>query len=313
MIYLSMCPSSRTLRHCVFGLLFALPLIAAAQAEPCSIVRLSDVEAALPASRPWKLTSGGAGSCRFEARVLGADGRSIYTVMFRLLQQYHAAPKAAAETLQTVRTEFAKRYVLSDVEIQGAAPGAFRFEDGNALGWYAQVGKGIVSGSYLSMQGPPDAAEVAGLTALAQKAAAATSQPAAAAAAGVCPHFDEAIVRKLLGGKDVKIEQFGSNSCVATNARQEAVMFTGIQAESLAAAKQIFKSMQSADCTNQPLTDVGPQGLLMFNCRSAPTHAAASFFKGVNRYEYTLALQGREPTEQDLAQLVEQARWRFLR
>ncbi len=305
--------ASTALSACVASLLSILPLSAAAQTGTCPIVSDADLTVALPDFQSWTLLSGGPGRCQFEGKVPDEDGDSWTLASLTLMQQYKSSPKEAAEIMQVMRTEFAKQYTLTEVKLAGAVPGAFRFNSGNVSWWYAQAGKSVLSVMYVGGQEQRAAPQEQGLNDILQKAVTATDQPAAAAAAGVCPQFDASLVRKLLGGKKVEIQQFGTTSCIASNPSSDALMFTGVETKNEAEAAQLFDSMRSDDCTNEALASLGPRSELSYNCSQGNKRASVSFFKDAMRYEYTLVMEGREPTAQERAQLIEQARLRFAR
>lgn len=293
------------------SLSFASPALA----DDCGIISLAQVSAALPDYEPWVLRSGGTGACQFEGEVQ-LEGGSVSYVSLHLMQQFKPSKRNAAELMQTLRQEYAKSYVIKPLKLLGAEPGAFTYSadtQGASLPgfwWYAQVGSAILSGIYmLPGQMQIDEEEEAAVLSLVQKAVADTGNPATAAKAARCPHFDEALIRKLIPGKKVTIEQYGANSCMAKNESNAVVLFsraTDIDPTSMA---QIADSTATG-CTFEPVPSLGEFGRIGHHCTMGNKNAAVDFYKDRARFSYTVVPNG-EPTAQQRADLIELARRRY--
>ena len=285
-------------------------------ADTCSMVSLRQVEAALPDYSPWTLKSGGTGACRFEGVVEDDGSRSFVTL--HLQQQFHPSAKAAAEMMKTLRTEFAKTYPIKPLALRGAEAGAFTYGDTAGNGalrgfwWYAQIGRAILSGIYM----PPgnaevDAEEEAAVLSVVQAAVGDTAAPATAAKAARCPHFDEALIRKLIPGKQVSIEQFGNNSCLAKNEKNAVVMFSLVENVTPTSAGQIAESTATG-CTYDAIAPLGTLGRIGYACTSGNKRASVNYYKGSGWYGFDL-VTGSEPTAAQRQDLIELATRRYQR
>ena len=306
--------SPRPGRLAAFAL--ALLLSTPAVADTCPMVSLRQVEAALPDYSPWTLRSGGTGACQFEGE-LHEDG-SILVVNLHLLQQFHPTAKAAAEMLKTMRTEFAKVYRIRPLTLRGAEAGAFTYGDtgpGGALRgfwWYAQVGRAILSGMYM----PPgnaevDADEEVAVLSIVQAAVGDTAAPATAAKAAQCPHFDETVIRRLIPGKQVSVEQFGSNSCLAKNEKNAVVMFSRVDNVTATSAAQIAESTATG-CTYEAVAALGQFGRIGYACTSGNKRASVNYHKAGAWYGFDL-VTGSEPSLAQRQDLIELASRRYQR
>jgi hypothetical protein len=292
----------------------AATLATPALAASCPMVSVEQIEAALPDYAPWHLDSGGPGACQFRAEYEDEQGSSS-TVSLQLLQQFHPSPKAAAEMMRTLRTEFAKASTIKPISLRGAAPGAFTYgvdAKGSHQGfwWYAQVGRAILSGMYMPAAGlEVDADEEAAVLAVVQTAVGDTAAPTTAAKAAQCPDFDEALIKKLIPGKNVSIERFGSNSCLAKNEKNAVVMFSRLDNVDPTSAGQIAQSATTA-CTFEPVPTLGELGRISYNCTMGNKHAAVNFYKNQAWFDFSVIPNG-EPTAKQRADLIELANRRY--
>ena len=292
-----------------------MPLASPAFADDCGILSLAQVSEALPDYQPWVLLSGGTGSCHFEGEVR-LEGGSFTQVTFRLTQQFKPSKQDATKQMQTLRQELAKSYTLKPLTLRGAEPGAFTYSSdtrGKSLPgfwWFAQIGSAILSGIYLLPgQMQLDEEEEATVLSLLEKAVADTANPATAAKASRCPHFDEALIRKLIPGKKVTIEQYGVNSCLAKNENNAIVMFSRIADVDEATMAQIARSSASG-CTAELIPALGEYGQIAHHCTMGNKNAAVEFYKDHARFSYSLIPKG-EPTAQQRADLIKLARRRY--
>lgn len=272
------------------------------------MVSVEQVQAALP-HYSWALDSGGAGGCQFSGQ--RREGRSTSQASLSFLQQYFSSPAEAAAMLRHMRTEFGKTYTLTALPASGGFLYSMAAEQGSvsATGWYVPAGRGLLSGMFVPPQAPGVVAgELDGLRTLLQAAVADTGRAPTAARAGQCPALDTALVRKLLGTQAVKIESFGSDSCLAS-ARSGILNFSrmgGLDAQTQA---QLTESMRPADCANEAVPSLGTQAELSHRCTSGAKRAQVAFFVPGERHEFSFMPAGnQEPTPAQRADLIELAR-----
>lgn len=282
-----------------------------AEPESCKIVSTAQVDAALPNYAPWTLQSGGPGGCRFEGEY---EGSRLNYASLSFTQQFHPSKAAATAIMNSIRQETEKSFKLKSINLRGAEPGAILYdrdaggESIRSIFWYVQVGRAIIIGSF----GPPaeaplDTAEESAAIKLLQSAIADTRDPATAQQASKCPYFDDAIIRKLIPGKNIGIERFGENSCMARNERNAVVMLMRSTNLKPAVADNMNRAA-AADCTFEPAPALGDKGGIAHHCRSGNPRADAVFFKGDSYFSISLTPQ-TEPTEKQRADLLDLARF----
>lgn len=283
-------------------------------ADTCPMVSVEQIEAALPDYDPWQLKSGGPGACQFWGEYEDEQG-SISSATLQLMQQFHPSAKAAAEMMHTLRSEFAKSSTIKPINLRGAAPGAFIYgvdAKGTQRGfwWYAQVGRAILSGMYVPASNRQiDADEEAAVLTIVQAAVGDTAAPTTAAKAAQCPDFDEALIRKLIPGKTVSIERFGSNSCLAKNEKNAIVMFSRLDNVNATSAGQIAQSTATG-CTFEPVATLGEFGRIGYNCTSGNKRAEVNFYKNQAWFGFNVIPNG-EPTAKQRSDLIELANRRY--
>lgn len=291
---------------------------APARAETCPIISQAELQAALPQYGQWKTVSAGPGGCRFEGQ--HHIGDSKYITLLGCTQQFFGSKAEAAETLTTLRDGFEREHPLMRLSISGAEPGGFSFRavdpeanPGAASWWYAQANAGILSCFYNPPQeGVDDAdAEAEAITQLLQTALQRTAQPTAAKKALACPYFDPGLIKKLIPGSKIKIQQFGADSCLATNERNESVLFMRMADIGENTARNVAESIDAA-CTTERRPDLGPLGRVNHGCTGGNPRATASYFRDGAHYQFDI-LPNREPDARQRADIVELARWNYTR
>jgi hypothetical protein len=292
-------------------LLLAQPALA----NECNIVSLEQVNAALPNYSPWVLHFGGPGGCRFEGQY---QGSYLNYASLSFTQQFHPSKQAATSNLNSTRKETEKTYRLKPISLRGAEPGAFIYgEDANgnsarSVVGYVQVGRAIL----LAHFSPPaevalSKEEEAGTIGLLQVAIADTGSPNTAQQASRCPYFDDALIRKLIPGKKITVEQFGELSCLAKNEKDATVMLSRTININPRMVDQIAQSTATG-CTFEPVPALGEQGRMGHHCTSGNLRAEAAFFKDES-YVSISVMPNAEPTAQQRADLVELARYAYSR
>lgn len=284
--------------------------------ESCDFLTLDAVSKALPQYQPWRVASGGTGRCRFEGEnhVKGRGGATMTTVIFNVTQQFKASPKEAADFVRGLKGEMAKDYDLG--VFPGVGAESFFYTNAsqasNALWWFTHAGKVVVSGMYV----PPGNraltdAEQSAVRSLVAAVLSASNQPGMAERAGQCPHFDMALIKKLISPKGLKVRQFGNDSCMANNGVNAVVMFSRIGFENETTGSQLAEAKANSPCKSEKLPEFGPFGLLMHSCAAGNPHVEVFFVKGHSAYEFSV-IPGKEPTVQQRADLIALARRSFV-
>lgn len=285
-----------------------------ALADECKIVTLEQINAALPNYAPWVMHFGGPGGCRFEGQY---QGSYLNYASLSFTHQFHPSKQAATSILSGIRKEAEKTYQLKPISLRGAEPGAFIYGgDANSsthstIG-YVQVGRAILLADFSPPAGVVFSKEERASTiGLLQLAITDTSNPKTAQLASRCPYFDDALIRKLIPGKKISVEQFGELSCMAKNEKNATVMLTRMVNIDPRMIDQIVQST-AVGCTFEPVSTLGEQGRLGHHCTSGNPRAEAAFFKDES-YVSISVMSNAEPTAQQRADLVELARYAYSR
>jgi hypothetical protein len=304
------------LRGWVAAALLLTPWLA--QAQSCPIVTAEQVKQALPHINNWVQSEGGAGGCRFQGEWRGADGTddTIQSVMLSFTQQFFDKPAQAGELLQHMRGSYAKaKYPITPLNVQGAAQGSFAYRldvgDGAEAplteGWAIQVGAAILSGM-LVLPAEAGTLKRGALTALLQQAAAATAQPKSRTQARQCSAIDEAQAARMLGGKRLKVEQFGPGTCMASNERNDVLMVSSVVFEEGSGHHVAEEPVPG--CKGEPVPSLGPNAWLSYACVDGNKRAEVDVTSGNLHVTYTLIPMEREPTAAQRNQLIELVRQR---
>ena len=301
-------------RKAFFVCAMAMTAFAHAQ-ESCDFLTLDAVSKALPQYQPWRVAGGSTGRCRFEGENHRQEhgGATTTPVIFNVTQQFQSSPQKAVHFVRGVKAEIAKRYDLS--AFPGVGAESFFYtggsQDTNALWWFTHTGKAVVSGMYV----PPGNrtltdAEQSAVKSLVAEALSASNRPGMAEQAGQCPHFDRALIKKLISPKGLKVQQFGNDSCVANNGANAVVMFSRVRLENETSGSQLAQAKVNAPCTSEKLPEFGPFGLLIHSCTAGNPQAEVFFIKGRSAYEFSV-IPGKEPTAQQRTDLIALARRSF--
>lgn len=301
-------------RKAFFVCTMALAAFAHAQ-ESCDFLTLDAVSRALPQYQPWRVAGGSTGRCRFEGENHRQErgGATTTTAIFNVTQQFQSSPKEAARFVRGLKAEMAKNYNLSAFPGVGAESFFYTSDsqNTNALWWFTHAGKAVVSGMYV----PPGNraltdAEQSAVTSLVAAVLSASKQPGMAERAGQCPHFDMALIKKLISPKGLKVQQFGNDSCMANNGANAVVMFSRVGFENETTGSQLAEAKANSPCTSEKLPEFGPFGLLVHSCATGNPHAEVFFVKGRSAYKFSV-IPGKEPTAQQRADLIALARRSF--
>jgi hypothetical protein len=280
-------------------LLFTPPLAA----EECGWLPTRDVDAALPDFAPWRVMTGGtAGSCTF----IGSGGPNI----FGANQMIKASPAEATSLVRGMRAEMEKSYTVARIRDLGAEAFSYRSKSGpkaqgpdddRSIFFVAHEGRIAVTAT-LNLGATVTPEHVAAATRLVRAALAIDKDPAAIAAATNCPWFATDVLKKLLPGKDLSQQTFGSNSCMA-QAGSSVVLVSIIETGN---PEQVFQNT-GGGCTREPVAELGPGGELLWACQGGNPHAKVRYLSGNRMIEYSLA-PGREVTQHERALLIELAK-----
>jgi hypothetical protein len=286
-------------------LLFGL-VSGAHAAETCGWLATARLDEAFPDAAPWQTMVGGkVGHCQFTSNphqpvnIFGAN---------------QTVKGSAAEAEDMVRS---LRANTADAVIQPApALGKYAFtyapkpsseeRAGRSLFFVAHHGKVMVMGS-LVMQKAIGPAERAAAEKLVQAALAIADDPHAIAAAGKCPYFDAALVRRLLPGKDYEENVYGSNSCMAQSGSKALIL--SIVADGRAGEVLANMNKMSGGCKSEELIQLGKDAQLSYACSSGNPRAMVRFADTHRMLEFSFAPE-REPTPAErelLVQLAEKA------
>lgn len=269
----------------------------AAAAEACAWLSNAALDRAFPQYAPWSTMVGGtAGSCQFTS-----DPRRSPNI-FGANQMIQKSPKEAADLVKAMKAEMLKTQKVEPAPALGAE--GFYYRSKEADGTYDQRAivftghhKQVAINATVSFQDPATPAMIEAAQKLLLNAFVLADDPEALDAAQNCPYFDKATLKKLLPGKDLTQQTYGSNSCMA-NAGSAVVLVSIIPS----------RGQKHADehCTSKPVPELGATGIANFNCKGGNPHSMLGYEAGGNYIEYTLA-PGREPTQAEHELLIELA------
>lgn len=274
--------------------------------ETCGWLATSKLDEVFPESAPWQTMVGGkVGHCQFTSN----PHRPVN--IFGANQTVKASAAEAEETVRSLRAN------TTDAVIQPApALGKYAFtyapkpgseeRAGRSLFFVAHHGKVMVMGS-LVMQQAIGPAERAAAEKLVQAALAIADDPRAIAAAGKCPYFDAALVRRLLPGKDFEESVYGSNSCMAQAGSKALIL--SIVADARAGEVLANMNKMSGGCKSDELIQLGKDARLSYACSGGNPRATVRFADTHRMLEFSFAPE-REPTPAErelLVQLAEKA------
>lgn len=310
----------RSIHLCTAMLAMALTMASPAHAETsCGFMTVDQVDELLAPYRPWQVSKGGAGFCEFTAtRWKGPNGQvTRIPATLSIGQQYWDSKREAAKFTQMTRTESATAgKIITRLSDQGA--GAESFTYASKLGpVYVLHGTGHANKAVVSVDLvtpasllPPDdeRAMFAGLMAAATRS---STPPEIATKTAQCPHFDPALLRKILPGTAVTIQQHGTDNCMAHNGGDTTVAFQRRHAQTTDDLKQsIEHGLNNGLCKTERLAQFGAAGLLSYECTVGARQAGVSFVKGLDTYKFTVVME-HEPTAKDRAALIALAKQRW--
>ena len=175
-------------------------------AETCDFISLSTITSKVPAAAPWRVTNGGTGACAFEGQ--SREGDTIRSVILKFTQQVQDTPEEAVEMINTMKEAFTADHDLAKNPKLGS-DGFFMLQKGQPLkdtiSWWSHRGRMVLSGLMLTPGGASiSATDRDNLTDVISTTLALTAAPRAHAKAAQCPYFDDAILKKLLPGTNVR-------------------------------------------------------------------------------------------------------------
>jgi hypothetical protein len=283
------------LRILALGALLALSQ--QAFAEDCAWLSNAALDKAFPQYAPWNTMVGGtAGHCQFTSNPRKSPN------IFSAIQMVKASPKEAAELVKTMKAAMVATQTIEPAPRLGAEGFFYRpkeadgSSDGKTLFFVGHHKQVAINGS-LTFQDPVTPETIKSAETLLLSAFVLADDPEALEAAANCPYFDKATLKKLLPGKDMTQQTYGSNSCMA-NAGTSVVLVSIIPS----------RGQKHADehCTSKPVPELGPSGIANFNCKGGNPHSKLGYEAGGNFIEYSLA-PGREPTDAEHALLIDLA------
>ena len=268
-----------------------------ARADECAWLSNAALDKAFPQYAPWQTMVGGtAGHCQFTSNPRKSPN------IFSAIQMVEKSPKEATELVKSMKAEMVKTQKVEAAPRLGAEGFYYRpreadgTSDGKSLFFTGHHKQVAINGS-LVFQDPVTPATIDAAQTLLLSAFVLADDPEALEAAANCPYFDKATLKKLLPGKDLNQQTYGSNSCMA-NAGTSVVLVSVIPS----------RGQKHADehCTSKPVPELGPSGIANFNCKGGNPHSKLGYEAGGNFIEYSLA-PGREPTDAEHALLIELA------
>jgi hypothetical protein len=304
----------RTFFHAVLGVLtFGMSFGAIAQSS-CDFLALDTVEKALPQYSPWKVMSGGVGFCQFEGTHVENGTRT--SAVFSMSQTFRSNAKEASDMVLAARAPSAEIYRLEPLVGETVGRGSFVYNLGapqmRAFSWFAHAGAVVFNGTFM----PPgnrinDRDTFAAVNSLVLSAISTTqARSQLANSARECPHFDAALVTKLLGSGPISVQQLGENSCMA-NAQSGAVLMVSISpGKSADSAAMNASSKSGYACKIDPIPELGSLAMLIYSCREGNPRAEVWFYAKGATVEFSL-IPGSEPRAEARALLVQLAKQHF--
>lgn len=293
--------------RCLSMCLLLFGMIAGAHAaETCGWLATAKLDEAFPDYAPWQTMVGGkVGHCQFTsnphqpANIFGAN------------QTVKASAAEAEEMVRSLRANTTDSVVqpmpsLGKYAFTYAPKSGSEDPAGRSLFFVAHRGKVLVMGS-LVMQKTIGPAERAAAEKLLQAALAISDDPHAIAAAGKCPYFDAALLRRLLPGKDFEENVYGSNSCMAQAGSKALIL--QIVADGRAGEVLANMNKMSGGCKSEELIQLGKDARLLYACSGGNPRATVRFADARRMLEFSFAPE-REPTPAErelLVQLAEKA------
>jgi hypothetical protein len=296
-----------------FTLLFAMFLFATlSSAATCPWLPLSVVREALPQYEPWTVDdNSGIGLCTFVGESSKVAGTTTGMPRLTIVQQTQASPVAAATFTKEFRAAAEAVYRVKKNPSLGAEGFASLPKDPNdsaLANWTGHAGSSVLMATLMRETDPNDKA-LSAVDGIMVKALQAVSQPGVADKALACPYFDEAIIAKLLPGAGRKIQQFGTDSCLASSSDSSTVLLMRIASSSPAKGTELLQNMKSSDCTPAAMPALGASAAMEFACKSGNARATILFLKGGTLFSVSHIPINREPTkaERDLLQVLGEA------
>jgi hypothetical protein len=300
--YLSFISTVAAISATLLTCFYAAPALAD---QICDFIALDTVTAKFPQSAPWRVTNGGSGACAFEGEK--RQGNTILSVILKFTQQVQDTPAEAVELINTIKPAFAADYDLEPSPKLGTQ-GFYMLQKGQPLkdtiSWWAHRGRTVLSGLMITPGGGViNAADRGNLNELIGQTLALADAPAAQAKATQCPYFDDALLKRLLPGTKLKVQQFGNNSCLAEGDDSVVVMLTRTPVRNKKDFILQTKDEGSKCIVEQP-TGLGDAAFLLYACKSGGNPSASlAFLKGDDTFSLSL-LPGKEPTAPQRADLA---------
>lgn len=285
-----------TLRILALGALLVFAKLAAA--EECGWLSNAAVNKAFPGYAPWSTQVGGtAGSCQFISTRRGV-------AIFGVNQMVHPSPKEALELVRSMKAEMQKTHTVVPVPRLGAEAFMYQPKDGDATEnrstmLFTGHRKQVVILGTLNLREPISPEQQTAAETLMLSAFVLADDPEALDAAANCPYFDKAVLKKLLPGKGMNQQTYGSNSCMANDG--PAVVLVSVMPARAAGG------MAGAGCTNEPVAALGASGRMTYACQDGNPHVKVGYVAGKDYIEFSF-VPGHAPTAAEREMLVELAR-----
>jgi hypothetical protein len=273
--------------------------------QTCDFIALDTVTAKFPQSAPWRVTKGGSGACDFEGQKY--PGNPVNIVILKFTQLVQETPAEAVGMINAMKPPLANDYNV-EANANLGNYGFYSVEKGKPINdtvwWWAHRGRTVLSGLMVKFDGERiSVADRDNLSELISLTLTRAATPAAQAKATQCPYFDNAILKKLLPSKELKVQQYGSNSCTAEGDNSAVVMLTSMPVRN----KNEFISRtknNGSTCVIKQLTGLGDTAFLLYACKNDDTPTASiAFFKSGEAFNLTL-IPGKEPTAPQRADLA---------
>lgn len=297
-------------------LLVSLAILAGhAQAAECPWLPVTKLDQALPHWSPWKAgEANAAGHCDFSSYATGTRGAMAGYPKLTFTQQHHASASDARDSLKTVRAEGnTADYTIQRLPALGPEAMVLlptpRAMSPQTTSWMTHQDK---VGLFVSWTGeaPLTGTERQAVETLIAAAQNNATQAGVIKQTSGCPYWDEKAVKKLLQGKEFRVQQLGAGQCGASVAGGGVVFLSFNQEKNAASAEEQLKARRSGFCRHLPLPELGESAVLEHSCSTGAEQNVVLFATGlaVHALSFDLRRKDAQPSAAQRELLLEVAR-----
>ncbi len=281
----------------------------------CPWLPTSKIDQALPHLHPWKAgDASAAGHCDFSSYAAGQSGATAGYPKLTFTEQVHASASDARDSLKTLREEGnTADYTIQRLPALGAEAMVLlptpRAMSPQTTSWMTHHDK---VGLFVSWTGdrPLTDAERNAVQVLIAATQGAASQTNVMAQTSRCPYWDEKAVKKLLPGKEFRVQQLGVGQCGASVAGGGIVSLNFTTEEDSQSVETHMKARRSGFCRYLPLPEFGDSAALEHSCSTGPEQNTIIFATGraVHTLGFDLRRKDAQPNAAQRELLLQVAR-----